>query len=307
MMIGRLNSVAAGWWAWMAPMLWQTALLAGFVWALDLILRRRGFWPQVRYALWLLVFARLLVPPSFALPTSLTARLLALKGTAAVAVQLRATPRQPIAEDELSDLAPEHRPAVESLPAASAPAAATTRAVPRVSLSAKAWAMLGSTAVSAFFFIWLILRVRRLRRLALGAAQNVTVPAAIYEALAQHAAELRLRRLPRLVMTDGVPSAAVCGVFRPILFLPEAYRDLPREPLGHILLHELAHLKRRDLLVNAGQSVLHLLYWFKFRAPGLIPPAFSRSTFSMSFVCLTRKSLFMRGRLSCARCCDMRR
>jgi hypothetical protein len=34
----------------MLPMLWQTALLAGLVWAADLILKRRG-WPQVRYAL----------------------------------------------------------------------------------------------------------------------------------------------------------------------------------------------------------------------------------------------------------------
>ena len=32
--------------------------------------------------------------------------------------------------------------------------------------------------------------------------------------------------------------------------------------MEHVLLHELAHLKRRDLLVNAAQSFLHILYWF---------------------------------------------
>jgi bla regulator protein BlaR1 len=71
-----------------------------------------------------------------------------------------------------------------------------------------------------------------------------------------------MRRLPRIAVTSEVPSAAVCGVLRPILFLPESSLALQPEQLEHVLLHELAHLKRRDLLLNAAQSLLHILYWF---------------------------------------------
>src|ERR1035441_8585958 len=52
--------------AW--PMLWQSSLLIGLLFALDLFLRRKVR-PAVRYALWLVVLVKLLLPPSLALPT----------------------------------------------------------------------------------------------------------------------------------------------------------------------------------------------------------------------------------------------
>ena len=76
-MIETLNGMGASWWGWMGPMLWQVALLALVVWLVDLVLRRRG-WPQVRYALWLLVLLKLVLPPTLTLPTSFTARIPAL-------------------------------------------------------------------------------------------------------------------------------------------------------------------------------------------------------------------------------------
>jgi len=66
-------------------MLWQVTLLALVVWAMDILLRRRG-WPQVRYALWLLVLLRLFIPPSFSLPSSVSARLLPAGGPRAAPV-----------------------------------------------------------------------------------------------------------------------------------------------------------------------------------------------------------------------------
>jgi len=52
--------------AW--PMLWQSGVLIALVFALDLALRKRVR-ATTRYALWLLVLAKLLVPASFSLPT----------------------------------------------------------------------------------------------------------------------------------------------------------------------------------------------------------------------------------------------
>src|ERR1035437_10978154 len=53
--------------AW--PMLWQSSLLIGLLFALDLLMRRKVR-PAVRYALWLVVLVKLVLPPSLVLPTS---------------------------------------------------------------------------------------------------------------------------------------------------------------------------------------------------------------------------------------------
>jgi len=52
--------------AW--PMLWQSSLLIAIVFALDLGLRRKVR-AAVRYALWMIVLVKLLLPPSLAVPS----------------------------------------------------------------------------------------------------------------------------------------------------------------------------------------------------------------------------------------------
>ena len=73
-MIEQVNQIAESWWAWMWPMLWQVAVLVTLVWIVDLLIRRR-VWPQVRYALWLLVLVKLVLPPTLSAPTSLTSNI----------------------------------------------------------------------------------------------------------------------------------------------------------------------------------------------------------------------------------------
>src|SRR5438552_2183273 len=52
--------------AW--PMLWQSSLLMAIVFALDLALRRKVR-AAVRYAFWMVVLVKLLLPPSLAFPS----------------------------------------------------------------------------------------------------------------------------------------------------------------------------------------------------------------------------------------------
>ena len=69
--------------------------------------------------------------------------------------------------------------------------------------------------------------------------------------------------MPEIALSADIPSPAVFGVFRPVLVLPEAaIGRLSRKRAEHILLHELAHIKRRDLLVNAFYTLLQIAYWF---------------------------------------------
>jgi len=72
-----------------------------------------------------------------------------------------------------------------------------------------------------------------------------------------------VRRPVRIVISDQIAIPAVCGLFRPTLLLP---RDLDvllsTEQLQWVLLHELAHIRRRDLLIVVLQRCVAMLYCF---------------------------------------------
>jgi hypothetical protein len=51
------------------------------------------------------------------------------------------------------------------------------------------------------------------------------------------------------------------GLFQPIILLPESAVSWPRERLHAVLLHELAHIRRRDWAVQALSHLVCALYW----------------------------------------------
>lgn len=63
-------------------------------------------------------------------------------------------------------------------------------------------------------------------------------------------------RLCRTVSVPGLPSAFVCGVFRPLLALPA---DVEID--DKILLHELLHLKSRDTIWSIVICVFRAIHW----------------------------------------------
>ena len=60
----------------------------------------------------------------------------------------------------------------------------------------------------------------------------------------------------KAITISGITSAFVCGIFRPVLVLPDK-----QEIDEKILLHELLHLKYRDTLQNTVWSILKALHW----------------------------------------------
>jgi beta-lactamase regulating signal transducer with metallopeptidase domain len=57
--------------------------------------------------------------------------------------------------------------------------------------------------------------------------------------------------LPRVLESDEVSSPAVVGVRTPVLLLPEAFEGYSEDEMRAALLHELAHIRRRDYAANA--------------------------------------------------------
>src|ERR1043166_4314461 len=76
-------------------------------------------------------------------------------------------------------------------------------------------------------------------------------------------ATLGVRRNVRLVIVPQLRIPAVAGLFRPCLLLPEGLiARLDENELRLIFLHELAHLKRGDILLNWIMIGVQSLYWF---------------------------------------------
>jgi len=55
-MIEQINRIADLWWSGTIAMFWQVGVLIILIGCVDLIIRRWA-WPQLRYALWLMVKA----------------------------------------------------------------------------------------------------------------------------------------------------------------------------------------------------------------------------------------------------------
>jgi beta-lactamase regulating signal transducer with metallopeptidase domain len=75
--------------------------------------------------------------------------------------------------------------------------------------------------------------------------------------------EMGVRTILGVVMTDKVKSPALFGFLRPRLLLPAGMIEtLSRDELRYVFLHELGHLRRRDIYVGWLMSFLQVLHWF---------------------------------------------
>lgn len=102
---------------------------------------------------------------------------------------------------------------------------------------------------------------RRARRFGLAHAEPV--PPRLVRIAAQCARRSGLRRTPRLVVTRFAPGPAVLGVLRPLVVLPLPLAcAATRRRLEHVLMHEFAHLARRDPARAALCDVFAVLGWF---------------------------------------------
>ncbi len=73
---------------------------------------------------------------------------------------------------------------------------------------------------------------------------------------------LDLARLPAVYASPAVPGPVAIGVFRARVVLPEKLaRTLSTRQLRDVLVHEFAHIARRDPLIAVLQRLAGVLYW----------------------------------------------
>jgi beta-lactamase regulating signal transducer with metallopeptidase domain len=96
----------------------------------------------------------------------------------------------------------------------------------------------------------------------LGRWEPVSEPR-VLELVERCRAQLGVRRNIAVLAATGLHTPALFGIARPRLLLPVETADhLDERELRHVLLHELIHLQRGDLLVNWVMILLRAAHWF---------------------------------------------
>jgi beta-lactamase regulating signal transducer with metallopeptidase domain len=65
-----------------------------------------------------------------------------------------------------------------------------------------------------------------------------------------------------VVESNAVTMPMVCGLWRPLIVMPQSATNWTDERRRVVVLHELAHIKRRDCLTQALAHVVCAAYWF---------------------------------------------
>ncbi|MES2597253.1 MAG: M56 family metallopeptidase [Verrucomicrobiota bacterium] len=130
------------------------------------------------------------------------------------------------------------------------------RSLPWAQMGAFIWAA-GSVGFAVAGLISLGSTLRRFRRTAC-APESETV-----DMVASLARQIGLKQAPQICQSEAISSPAVAGLFRPVLLLPANFtQTFTAHEAKLVLKHELTHLKRGDLIMNALLCVLMALHWF---------------------------------------------
>ena len=220
---------------------WQAAVVAAVVVAVRLTFGR-ALTARWRHALWALVLLRLLLP---ALPQSR----LSVFG-------LADRPGRPSAA-AAPVVAP---PITATLPAPLIKAGPSTSPDP-VPVRPPRWplpvAALWLTGAAGLLLRLAVVNVRFEQSLRLAPRTADPRLAALFDRCCDE-----VGRRPTLVVTAAVDAPAACGALQPRVLLPADLAALPDGPLRLVFLHELEHVRRRDVAVDWAWAVATAVHWF---------------------------------------------
>jgi TonB family protein len=126
-------------------------------------------------------------------------------------------------------------------------------------------APMGASAALVLYLAGLLLVAARFLAGAVRTARMVRQarPAAYAEAVADAVRRtLAIGRGVRTLDSSSAPVPMTWGTLRPVVLLPEDARHWPAERLHAVVLHELVHVRRHDLLAQLAAQAACCLYWF---------------------------------------------
>ncbi len=248
-----IDPSAALHWLWHAT--WEASLLSLVIIGIQALLRKK-LAPQWSFALWWLVIARLLIPATLPAPWSA----FNLFSSRADRFSNLIVPEGSAPEPQFVVPVPASMPV--TIPE---PGYVGASARPEASGSRRGWLypamgcvwLLGAVALG--IRLWFAnARLTRLLRDGTEIRDEQMI-----ELLKDCARLMGVRRCPALLLTQKLDSPALAGCFRPRLLLPQSLESaLSASELRHVFLHELAHIRRRDLVLNWLLCCLQVVHWF---------------------------------------------
>jgi len=249
---------------WLLHTSWQAGILVFLILLIQKAMGRR-IGVRGRYWLWLVVLIRMVMPWAPPSPVSMYNLLppprLASHGLAATAPSGNVGPAFPAMDGTF----------VMGVHGKAGPAADETQET-QAATSLASWArhwLEGPTAV--LFLLWLAgvcalagyilagyIRLWRIVR-----RECPVTDRRILDLLDKCQKQLGIKCAVGVIATDSIGSPALFGFLRPRLLLPGAtMAELNLRELRHIFLHELAHLRRDDIVIGYLVMLLQVLHWF---------------------------------------------
>jgi beta-lactamase regulating signal transducer with metallopeptidase domain len=253
--------------------LWEGALVAGGLALVLWLLRNQG--PRVRYAASCTALALLLVLPAgtwFALPDAPQAP--AAEDDRAPVVHTAAPDRDAAPAKGAAPDAHAASPSPAPLPNAEASAAPAGTAAGGPAARIEAWTRAAAAwirpALPWLVLAWALGASGFAVRLAGGAAHlrrlrrtGRPAPDRWQQRLSAWADALGVERRVALRITDRVDGPAVAGWLKPVVLVPAGLlTGLPPEQVEALLRHELAHVRRHDVLVGWAQAAVETVLFF---------------------------------------------
>jgi beta-lactamase regulating signal transducer with metallopeptidase domain/HEAT repeat protein len=207
-----------------------------------------------RHLVWVAVVGALLLLPALAAWSPVRLEIL----PAATAAAIAAPASQAAAHNAAAPAPPTTPSTVNEAASPEATRAAQEGTFARISgwrIAASIWAVI-ALGVAA----WLVLGFLAVRRIVRNARRleerEWTGP--LYEI----ADRLGIDATPRLMRSDAVKMPFACGLVTPTIILPAESERWDPERRRAVLMHELAHVRRRDLVGHTLGRLACALYWF---------------------------------------------
>ena len=257
-MLQTINTWAEAWLKVMGAVLWQSVLLVAVAALIAWCLWRSS--PVVRYWLWQIVAIKLLLMPFWSLSVPLPSWLQRTPPSRPAELQ----PNEPQPPSEFADnpsrlVRPHPFPMPQGEGTEPIPQGPSWREV----LATISWQALLLAAWMAVVLCQILMVIRQ--RVWLGRLlRNAVAPEGeLTRLIAELASSIGLRHAPSIACVGGDCPLFVCGLWRPRLVLPgPLMSSLGPIERRQVILHELAHVKRRDLLWGWTAEIARMIYFF---------------------------------------------
>jgi len=222
---------------------WQIAVLVAVITTVSFLLKNRS--AHIRYLLWLIVLAKCLVPPLFAVPLAVLPweEPVLLPSPALRQIEM-ATPEPTTSQPELI-----------TAPVTVVEPQRKVRLTPDQALT-----LLWMTGAAVFLLTALVKALRTNRWLK---GQRRVLSTTFQAKIEGILAGFGLKRLGKIWLIEGIGQPFVWGLLRGSIYLPADFIKIDSsEHRRDVLGHEVCHILRFDAAVNFLQVISQAIFWF---------------------------------------------